>query len=299
MRIAGGIHGHAVGRAMTCNADALPFVPTNDPFTSAWRLPGEMLAGQGLEPRSTERALWKEQEHVMFSADHRAEEETYTAAGLHVSDIPGTVSVRVWDNDYMRVRITGPRKLVKQIRPEVREDVLYTNGPQGGGGGRSIGSRQGGGNVQNNHFYGGQGGIAVQGAASTSPARVAEASRPSPSATSSLVITGSSLPVMTPPTSSPMEWRSWSTCLGPRRSRSAPSAPVITRSATPTVRAMDDDGGGAATIGRVTVTRVVNGESAAADIVKANGRDPEVKIDGSGDISVHCSPRRDPGMFRV
>jgi len=62
---------------------------------------------------------------------------------------------------------------------------------------------------------------------------------------------------------------------------------------------MDDDGGGAATIGRVTVTRVVNGESAAADIVKANGRDPEVKIDGSGDISVHCSPRRDPGMFRV
>jgi hypothetical protein len=95
-------------------------------------------------------------------SDRVERNETYKAIRLQVSDIPGTVQVRVGKEAAMQVQITGPEKLVERIRREVRGDVLHISGPQLGGGGTTIVSRSRGG-VQTNVFSGGGGGMVIQG----------------------------------------------------------------------------------------------------------------------------------------
>lgn len=83
----------------------------------------------------------------------RAErDETYPATRLHLSDIPGTVQVRVGDSPTMRVQVSGPARLVEQVRREVLGGVLHVSGPRGGGG-VTVVSRHG--RVQTNVFGGG------------------------------------------------------------------------------------------------------------------------------------------------
>lgn len=73
--------------------------------------------------------------------------ETFRAAGLHLSDIPGSAEIYPATSAVMEVSITGPEGIVAQITCEQRRNTLYIAGPRTGGGGVTVISHGRGGHM--------------------------------------------------------------------------------------------------------------------------------------------------------
>lgn len=105
-----------------------------------------------------------EQQHNREGTAERTEvDDTFMARRLQVTDIPGTVQVRMGETATMRVQITGPKNLVERIQREVIGDCLHISGPRlGGSGGTTVISNSRGG--RHTVISSGPGSIAVGGA---------------------------------------------------------------------------------------------------------------------------------------
>jgi hypothetical protein len=87
MRIACGISGMRFAQVMPDRPDDLlafqPMTRRHQPDFS-----GEMVSGQGLEPRSTERALWDEQEYVMQDRSSKPMFWQHAVRALAIGKLP-------------------------------------------------------------------------------------------------------------------------------------------------------------------------------------------------------------------
>jgi hypothetical protein len=223
-------------------------------------------------------------ENVMSNGSNRVERnETHKAIKLHMSDIPGTVQVRVGKTAAMQVQITGPEKLVEQIRREVRGDVLHISGPQLGGDGTTVISTSRGG-VQTNVFSGGgrmviqggnfgvvntgRGGVVIGGNVVISGGRVVSGGGDVTYIESEEVRIVVDVPRQTPITID--EGLVGSYEIGDIE------GPLDLRM----------KGGGDVTAGRVAATRVSIQGSSDVEISAVTGRALHVSIQGSGDVTV-------------
>lgn len=60
------------------------------------------------------------------------------AERLRLTNIPGTARVRVGDGAGMSLELTGPEKLLAEVKWEVRDGTLHVEGPKYGGGGTMV-----------------------------------------------------------------------------------------------------------------------------------------------------------------
>lgn len=75
--------------------------------------------------------------------------QTFTAARLHMSDIPGSAQILPGTGTAMQVSISGPAELTGKIVCEQRGDTLHISGPRTGAGGVTITSFGRGGSQMN------------------------------------------------------------------------------------------------------------------------------------------------------